>query len=89
MFFWNSFAFSSIQHNVHYLDVKAQRNRGSKGYDLVSWKRVSQNIGEGHKDPDGMVKSSVYFIFFCNLDFIIFKITYLKTCFYPSNIQYY
>ena len=46
---------------MHYLDVKAQRNRGSKGYDLVSWKRVSQNIGEGHKDPDGMVKSSVYF----------------------------
>ena len=60
MFFWNSLAFSRIQHNVNYLDVKAQRNRSRKVYDLVSWKGVSQNIG-GHKDSDGMVKSSVYF----------------------------
>ena len=47
--FWNSLAFSRIQHNVYYLDVKAQRNRSRKVYDLVSWKGVSQNIG-GHKD---------------------------------------
>lgn len=52
-------------------------------------KGVSQDIGEGDKDAEGMVKSSVYFK--CSsvgLDFIIFKVTFLKAYFYPSNIKY-
>lgn len=50
---------------------------------------MSQDIGEGDKDADGMVKSSVYLK--CSsvgLDFIIFKVTFLEPYFYPSNIKY-